>query len=1258
MNLRGYLSVARSIKSALHRLAIFIFLPFLFPGQINAQTHGSAIISIESASGSNVLVLGDTATFDIMIDTRGEDIYGSSAYLSIPDSIFTLVFDPDAASEYVPFIPGDWINGPSYPNSTFTDSLGQELNGIPGIQYNYSQSSLVGGNKSTRKGKGVLAQFRLAPHTIPDNPAGEVTLSFDNWSQGGVPQRETRYQEWPHDTPPYTMESWKYAQYLSLTVTIAGAAIFPAIPDTNLTPGDNWIISLDDHFTSGVYAPGDSGVVWSQTPINTPAGANVIPDWPNRQIDITTIAGTHGTIEFDLFLSATGIPGNDFADTQRVTITVDHLPVFDQPLSDPFLTFDEDTQSPLPANAALGGVLFTDLDDNGSDIMAWLVPDTQVHLTYDDINTITFFADTNWYGDHSARLYIQDALGISINTLLTFTVNPVNDAPVVDLDSVGVLLDTVIIHYGPGGGDTLALADYISDVDNPYGGLDINATSLVDTIVSAILFSGDSLVLATVGSVWYGDVSVEVTATDNEPLTGRDTLIVRIEPWPPEIVFTGPIKIDATPGGPADTTLNLADWVNDPDTPPLSMTWSFRALDTTLTVDPNISFSLLDTFLTISAPSGYRAIDLVEMTVTNNDIYGLTDVDTVLLYVFDTFAPLIALLPDVTIYRDTSVQVLDLDDYVADLVDSPADISWSASWQGQLYRVTIGADHVVTIATNPLYFGPDTVTFIATNTSGYKDTSQMAVRVIPRSEQPPVWEAMPEFVEIVWPDTIPLFIITDMVRDDFLPSNQLIYASYTDPDTLKPLIVIMDTAATYQTSIAVPGLGNYSTWLYFTAEDTAGNISPSDTIRIIVRDSYSPVWRQLPTVRMGFNETHRDTLSKYLSDRDTPLSSLAITVIRENSLISTTYDPVTMELVIQSQSKGPSTYITLIANDGHVPIPNTATARFKVIIEQPEDRVPPEGTLTYFFNPVADRWINYVLVGDSTVVSMKPTYIKDHKEVGLTFIPQDTLPGAQSWRAPKEFTIPGAYSLTVDLFDAANPVNILTLTLNHTVALSKATGDVLTSPDGKLTLAYPALPISEGKLVILAEESLSADLAKQLGVPGDEHLPDKLYALDANLPEPVSMTLSTRLAKTAGAYYAFYEVSGDQRTRIETQTDGAGLFEADIVTGRDFVFAASEVRAEEGLLPYNELRLYPNPFNATLQVRFKLRTPEKGRITIYNILGKEVFRTPQESFNAGVNAFQWQGLDQRGRQAPSGLYFIRLVMKGGTAVTRKVMLLK
>jgi hypothetical protein len=72
---------------------------------------------------------------------------------------------------------------------------------------------------------------------------------------------------------------------------------------------------------------------------------------------------------------------------------------------------------------------------------------------------------------------------------------------------------------------------------------------------------------------------------------------------------------------------------------------------------------------------------------------------------------------------------------------------------------------------------------------------------------------------------------------------------------------------------------------------------------------------------------------------------------------------------------------------------------------------------------------------------------------------------------------------------------------------------------------------------------------------------------------------------------------------------------------------------------------YPNPFNPATTIRFALDEEGPYRINIYNIKGQKVMSSSGEitSQNAGkVINFVWEGTDNNGRQAASGLYFYTL----------------
>ena len=83
----------------------------------------------------------------------------------------------------------------------------------------------------------------------------------------------------------------------------------------------------------------------------------------------------------------------------------------------------------------------------------------------------------------------------------------------------------------------------------------------------------------------------------------------------------------------------------------------------------------------------------------------------------------------------------------------------------------------------------------------------------------------------------------------------------------------------------------------------------------------------------------------------------------------------------------------------------------------------------------------------------------------------------------------------------------------------------------------------------------------------------------------------------------------------------------------------------------------PNPFTGTTDIPFLL--PRAGAVSmdVFNALGARVKRVIRGALPAGNFSAQWDGRDESGRKAPSGLYFIRLKW-GEAAMERPVSLIR
>jgi hypothetical protein len=86
--------------------------------------------------------------------------------------------------------------------------------------------------------------------------------------------------------------------------------------------------------------------------------------------------------------------------------------------------------------------------------------------------------------------------------------------------------------------------------------------------------------------------------------------------------------------------------------------------------------------------------------------------------------------------------------------------------------------------------------------------------------------------------------------------------------------------------------------------------------------------------------------------------------------------------------------------------------------------------------------------------------------------------------------------------------------------------------------------------------------------------------------------------------------------------------------------------------PALSLRTYPNPFNPTTQIRFKLPAAGAVSLRIYDVNGRLIRELSQEQFSAGEHTISWDGIDRHGLPVSSGMYFAELVFGKARSVTK------
>ncbi len=84
---------------------------------------------------------------------------------------------------------------------------------------------------------------------------------------------------------------------------------------------------------------------------------------------------------------------------------------------------------------------------------------------------------------------------------------------------------------------------------------------------------------------------------------------------------------------------------------------------------------------------------------------------------------------------------------------------------------------------------------------------------------------------------------------------------------------------------------------------------------------------------------------------------------------------------------------------------------------------------------------------------------------------------------------------------------------------------------------------------------------------------------------------------------------------------------------------------------------FPNPFNPTTGIRFRLEQPSTVELTVYNVLGQKIKTLVSGNLPDGEHSTTWNGRDEAGRPLSSGVYFYRLRSEN-RVLTRRMVLIK
>jgi hypothetical protein len=314
----------------------------------------------------------------------------------------------------------------------------------------------------------------------------------------------------------------------------------------------------------------------------------------------------------------------------------------------------------------------------------------------------------NWYGWGGDRDYNDMVFSLKPYTPPVNTPPSISGLPNLELDEDGSL------------DNAIDLWNYASDAETPDENLIFTILSVTEPDVGVTIDSNRYIDVQPTAN-WYGTSEVIIEVSDGE-LTDTDNFTITVNP-----INDSPVAYNQSVTTDEDTPKNITLTAYDVDgdtltyyvvTPP-----SHGILSGTppnLIYTPDSDYFGLDSF-TFKAYDGQAYSNVATVSITVNP---------------ENDPPVVSDIPDVTFPEDGSDSSIDLDDYVSDVDNTDAEMTWTFTGNVNMIVSIDPVTHVVTFTAPANWFGQETITFRATDPGDLWDEDATTVTVTSVNDPP------------------------------------------------------------------------------------------------------------------------------------------------------------------------------------------------------------------------------------------------------------------------------------------------------------------------------------------------------------------------------------------------------------------------------------------------------------------------------------------------------------------------------------------
>ncbi len=973
-----------------------------------------------------------------------------------------------------------------------------------------------------------------------------------------------------------------------------------------------------------------------------------------------------------------GTPTNDDVGIDTVTIRVDDgnggsafqtyllqtLNVNDPPVLQPLPQRSNPEDLSLTVYYTTWFDYVTDVDDV-IDSLSWDILPSSHATAQTTPDSAIIIPSRDWFGQDTMSVVVYDHSSSDTNQLpLEFT--PVNDAPRWHLPPDTTMLSTDTL--------TLLLNDYINDVDDSLQWLQFDYDALFQSNDYDLEIS---LASGTIFKV-YPQLTSELEAgqlyfyaTDTSLATATDSLLLSVNKvnFPP-ILTPLPEQI----GWEDSTTFilweTLLTYVSDPDDPLDSLTWSINGTE-------RIETRIQSDSIFITPVSNWFGHDTLTLTLRDETAKTSGALPVYIQNIPDP--PVISMNNHFYVNEDETLTV-DLDDYIEDIDTPDSVISWQvnlppfthknccspagkskilsnsqSTWDSSAFHYDLNTTtRHLQFYGDPNYFVDSVrVFYLATDTNGLQDSDSNYVTILPINDQP-------DF--IASPDT-------NFNEDSSLTVPNSFWLSLMhdidDPDSLLLVTVRRDSGLVFyqykseQNSHHFWANRDVDSLGYFTllvTDPHGAQAFQNFTIDIIpVNDP--PRILGFPDTSAGQDSLFNLPLIPYAQDPDDNFENLIWEFKADTSQIIHRSGSDTLQIAPPLGYVGMDTIFVSLTDPAELSDQDTFLIRFY-------DTSPPEFKIGIFQNPVASQHMDFYFFPSEEIDSIILVTIDGNEKEVEQLVQLEPAPFYCHHQVKTSTQLP--------IYFAASDTmgNIGQADYNFTA--EKVVPQISTrvySPDSLVSALFPSKSVDKTQYVLCLPQCQLSDnndshqesLIKIASTTNSLSYQFKAPQKKMKNPVKISFTNTEKHWKQPGIYsyekgrLSFQTTYTDKtQSRYWIYTDQLSTYQLNNNAPQAPIFIPEKLSLSQN---------YPNPFNAQTTIEFYLPEGKNNqfnihtRLTVYDLLGREVIQMVNKPHTPGVYSVQWYARNHAGLSVSSGIYIYALEY-GKRFTTRKLVLIK